>query len=284
MELNRNSARAHFKAIRPLGCGPVTAARALEMARRRAQDGQAAPYVYGLDGVRGAGTLGAPWNLGAYRVQWCERPPLRLAGDAESLSRLGGRRGIGHSGHYLDAWGHGETVAGAVYLLPGRGGQVRAVPAVACPHNPGAAALAFGDVVEGPGDDSDSILADAAQVADALAERYAQNEREHDSAYQAGAMAAQAKADAQAARRDFLELRQEAREAAQDGQARPALCRALRLRLEALADAWREAKALAARLADGDGPDGPDAWAYQWDSRDESLRGAFADGLDAGAY
>lgn len=107
MEMNRNSARAHYRAIRPLGCGPITAARALEMARRRAQDGQAAPYVGGLASARCAATLGAPWNLGAYRVQWAERPALRLAGDAESLSRLGGPSGHLASGLVsgrLGAW------------------------------------------------------------------------------------------------------------------------------------------------------------------------------------
>lgn len=258
----------------------MPAARALETARQRAQAGTRAPYVYGLSGVRGAPRVPAPRRLGGYVVQWCERPPLRLAGDAKSLSRLGGRRGIGHRGWYLDAWGGGETVSGAVYLLPGCEGRVRAVPAVACPDIDGAATLALGDVIEGPGDDSESVLVDAAHAADALAERYAESERAHDSAYQAGAMAGQAMADAQEARRAFLELRQEVRQVALDGQGRPVLCATIAARLEALADAWREGKALAARLADGDGPDGPDGYAYQWDTRDESLRRAFVDGLE----
>lgn len=225
----------------------------------------------------GAATLGAPWHLGAYAVQWCERPPMRHAGDVADLLRGNGR---GHIGYFLGAFGDGETVNGAVYLLPGRRGQVRAVPALACPHNDGAAALALGDVVEGPGDDLESILADAAQVADGLAERYAESEREHDSAYQAGHAAAVSLERAREARRDFLEIKA-AQRAAQGRTARPRLCEALARTLADLADTWRREKRNAASLADGAGEIG-DTWGpLCWNTRDESLRGAFGDGLES---
>lgn len=227
----------------------------------------------------GAATLGAPFHLGPYAVQWCERPPMRHAGDVADLLRNNGR---GHIGYFLGAFGDGETVNGAVYLLPGRHGQVRAVPAVACPHNDGAAALALGDVIEGPGDDLESILADAAQVADGLAERYAETEREHDSAFQAGHAAAVSLERAREARRDFLEIKAAQREAQGKGP-RPRLCEALARNLEALAETWRREKRNAASLADGQGEIG-DMWGpLCWNTHDESLRGAFADGLETGA-
>lgn len=244
---------------------------AADMAAHRARCAQ------GRRNAPGAASLGAPWHLGAYAVQWCERPPMRHAGDVADLLRGNGR---GHIGYFLGAFGDGETVNGAVYLLPGRRGQVRAVPALACPHNDGAAALALGDIVEGPGDDLESILADAAQVADGLAERYAESEREHDAAYQAGHAAAVSLERAREARRDYLEIKAAQREAQAQGP-RPGLCDALRRTLEALADTWRREKRNAASLADGAGELG-DTWGpLCFDTRNESLRGAFGDGLDS---
>jgi len=84
------------------------------------------------------------------------------------------------------------------------------------------------------------------------------------------------------ARRDFLEIKA-AQRAAQGRTARPRLCEALARTLADLADTWRREKRNAASLADGAGEIG-DTWGpLCWNTRDESLRGAFGDGLESGA-
>src|SRR5690625_3984888 len=126
------------------------------------------------EGFKIAGTL----------LHWCASPEslgMRDCGDAHDIVRLD------HTGWFVDTF-QGETAKGAVY----RWGRFY-IPVIRDPYNNGPVMLAWGDRVacaDGVDDqDTDnSALREAARCADRITERYAEQSREHDTAWQAGSL------------------------------------------------------------------------------------------------
>lgn len=219
--------------------------------------------------------IGAPFDVGSKRVAWVERPEsmgLRRLGFADEIGTRYYPAPVQHQGWHLDPLGDGETARGVVYLLPGRKGQTRAVYGMADPFQDGPAILALWDIQEGESDPFGvaDVTRDAARLADHVAEKYAEAEREYQTAWQAGAQWEAAGVELGETRREFLALRRETAARADDGA--PAICAALRARLDTLADRWRELKDKRATLASGDS----DPW-YFWPG-DSRMRDAFNDG------
>ncbi len=226
------------------------------------------------------GNLGKAWAIGSDSVQWCERPQdigLRRVGFADEILPQGRDS---HKGWYLDSDGSGEVARAEVYLFPARGGQVRAVAAIADHANAGAAILALADIVESDPAESSYETAEAvlqaARNADSMAETYAEAERNYRTAWAAGNRHADAGAEAQAARVEFLAIRLEARETA-GAEGRPLRCLIIRGHLQGLAAQVEALRQERADLADG----GDNAAEYfKWWPQDARQAEAFADGAN----
>ncbi len=230
------------------------------------------------------GNLGKAWSIGSDSVQWCERPEdigLRRVGFADEIIGSGALgSGIKHQGWYLDSDGSGEVARAEVYLFPARGGQVRAVAAIADHANAGAAILALADIVESdPAEsswDTAEAVLEAARNADSMAETYAEAERNYRTAWAAGNRHADAGAEASELRAEFLDARREGREAA-EVEGRPILCGVLWKHLHALA---AQVEALRQERADlADGGDNAAEWLHWW-PQDARQAEAFADGAN----
>ncbi len=224
------------------------------------------------------GNLGTAWAIGSDSVQWCERPQdigLRRVGFSDEILPQGRDS---HKGWFTDSDGSGEVARAEVYLFPARGGQVRAVAAIADPNNDGAAILALADIVESdPADsswDTAEAVLQAARNADSMAESYAEAERNYQTAWAAGNRHANAGAEASELRAEFLDARREVREAA-EVEGRPILCGVLWKHLHALAAQVEALRQERADLADG----GDNAAEYfKWWPQDARQAEAFADG------
>ena len=167
-----------------------------------------AAYQRGFaDGYGTSASLGAIWRSGSTSLQWAERPAalgLRFVGYADDIARLG------HRGWFNRDDSEGSTLRAGVWRLP----HGRLVPGYVEMEggesmNGESAALALGEIIrEQGGSESDDRDAerDCARLADSIAEHVAEAEREHDSAYQAGARAAREIADAETARAEALPL------------------------------------------------------------------------------
>lgn len=125
---------------------------------------------------------------GETHMRWIEKPEncgLRFVGYADDLSDH-----IKHTGWYTDDDGCDETVRGVVYQLPARNGQALYVPGYVDSWNDGAVCLAFSSISEGEpclwGNNWDDEKAHAARDADHIAERMAEESRDHNRAWQAG--------------------------------------------------------------------------------------------------
>lgn len=165
---------------------------------------------------------------------------LRLKGFADEI-----RKSIGHKGWYTDEDGFNEVLRGIVYQLPARNGEARFVYGYADPNNKGAAYLSF---------DYETDEDEAARLADRLAERVADEEREYNRAWQAGADYAELGEDVKGARRAILELvaeRRKARELAASGF--PAICDTLRAEVSRLYSRIVKAREKRAELLDNYG-------------------------------
>lgn len=179
------------------------------------------------------------------RWRWVENAShgLRVVGPVHDIQPEGCyRRPVDHNGWYLDPFGYGETVHGAVLQLPARAGVVRYVPAIADPFNNDCYCCDFRNVTDD--------LRTAIYAADSMAERYAEREREYQ-------LMEYAKLRAEELREEAKELRAKhsatvadmraLRELAPDA---PTACTVLRESLRAMRKRAREALKKAARLAD----------------------------------
>lgn len=137
------------------------------------------PRVWRVSGACGAERNGK---------RWCEDPAaigLRYHGDAQQIA------GLRHSGWFVDCY-QDETTRGVVYRLP----HGRFLAAHTDPHNDGPVCIDL-DVTD--------CEVTAAGWADQMAERYADESREHDAAYRSGREAKEAASDATAAARTYVE-------------------------------------------------------------------------------
>ena len=161
--------------FRRRNCG-YAATDALRLARKDVA-ANLSRYPRASFGMRG----GANFAIGRDTVFWCECPDdyLRRVGYVDEIQReLGYSRRDIHEGWYMsDDNISGEVARGVVYRLPARDGKERFMYGVADPNQNGPVMLCV-DIV----DDK----ADAARYADHIAERYAENERDYQRAWQAG--------------------------------------------------------------------------------------------------
>lgn len=173
------------------------------------------------------------------RGRWIESPEskgLRFIGLCSDY-RGGGSWRSEYGAWYLDADGL-ETVSGVVYQLPARAGKVRYLAGYADTWNTdkagrGPAWLSV-EVIEGDATDSDydtpDALREAYREADAIAERMAEDEREHAEAFDAGRDAREEAASALEAGKAWLSTLRVTR------AERRAVCIAFRERFEAVRD------------------------------------------------
>lgn len=203
--------------------------------------------------------LGAPFpepgrGYAPETLRWTESTAgigLRFIGWSDELPG-----GPSHRGWFTseDNW-TGQTLRGGVWQWPGGrlvygyaefDGRDRET-------NPGSAALVLSDVIQAdPADvrehDSPtdwSATRDAAQWADRMAERIAEAERDYSAAYHAGRDAAERIERADESRAEALELLAEMKPERKAGNAaaRPAICKALRARLDSILAERRKARA-----------------------------------------
>jgi hypothetical protein len=254
---------------------PVSAAEALSRARRDVESGT---RRY-LD-LPGNG-MGAPFQSGSTTLRWVERPAaigLRFVGFADQLADS-----IGHFGWFTDEYGDGETIRGAVYQPPsrngrplyvvgyregsggGRGSNWRDTSTGRADDDNGPAALAFGEMIEGTESDSDYYESnrhhdagrDAAYLADSIAEKAAEIQREYNEAFQEGSRYAGLGEEAAEIRREALQLLAEMKARRLEGS--PAICSALRSQLSQLLERLEKDRKERAKIRDN--------WSanYSWD-------------------
>lgn len=174
-------------------------------------------------------------------ARWIENASdgLRIVGTCHDIARGEGWR-MDHDGWHLDPWGDGETVCGAVLQLPARDGVAQYVPAMQDPWNSDCYRADFSSVT----DDK----RDALRWADAMAERYAEHERDYQTEEAARMRCEEAREEICAARATVTRLARDLRTA---GHALPPSTReTVRLRIRALRDAVREARETIERLTD----------------------------------
>ena len=113
------------------------------------------------------------------RAYYCETWPQgwRLLGRADEVCKREGSRRVDHGGWYTEDEGDSGTLAGYVLQIPARNGEPQYVP--------GTAHSEWDGVTLYPLDRYDSPV-DAAAVADQIAERAAEKERDYNRAWQAG--------------------------------------------------------------------------------------------------
>lgn len=214
---------------------------------------------------------------GAYR--WIENASdvLRLVGFADEIAP----RRVDHKGWYADA--HGSSVyRGVVYQMPGRDGKARYVPGYADPDNEGCALLSFADVITGePGGNGDrwsendyDARRDAAGRADGIAQSFAEDAKEYDTAWQAGRYWSDIGEDAKQLR---TELRAVVRDAkAMTATLAPSLCDTLRTAIRGKLAELEQLRTKRACLANGDGHGRDGEYGFWTGSK--ILRDAFNEG------
>lgn len=177
------------------------------------------------------------------RYRWVENASrgLRIVGAVHDI-KPDWRPIVDHNGWYLDPFGYGDTVHGAVLQLPARNGEVRYVPAVADPDNSDCYLVNFHDAT--------AELLDAVRWADGMAQQYAEREREYRLMESAELRAEELREEAGELRAkhsatvaDMRALRELAPDA-------PTACTVLRESLRAMRKRAREALKEAARLTD----------------------------------
>lgn len=179
-------------------------------------------YYPKTSGAGGGATRAA---YGARAMRWVELPAtcgLRFVGYASDIvTRL-------PTGYYLDAFCELETVRGVVYQLPARNGVARFVAGIDDPYNTaaddgGAAYISLEiyesepcrDAWETDAADLDACR-DAASAADGIAERYAEDAREYDTAWQAGNQARDKSEEIRTLKAELRETLRERRELKED--------------------------------------------------------------------
>lgn len=228
---------SHYLRARRVAGKPATAA--LETARALP-----ALYVKGAEYYASAGPWGAAYASAGDTLRYCSDTAaagLRFVGWADELA------GLRHTGWFTDAEGFGgETLRGGVWQLPGKGRHARLLYGYAelegreRETNPGSATLCVSDLrradMRGEFGNLDELdeTRDAARSADSLAEHDAEERRDYNEAYNAGAGAAELDAEAAEARRELLPLLAEMRTLRRSAVAGsvPAVCAALRARID----------------------------------------------------
>nr|ARB13533.1 hypothetical protein Ccr10_gp005 [Caulobacter phage Ccr10]ARB13858.1 hypothetical protein Ccr10_gp328 [Caulobacter phage Ccr10]ARB14562.1 hypothetical protein Ccr29_gp005 [Caulobacter phage Ccr29]ARB14897.1 hypothetical protein Ccr29_gp341 [Caulobacter phage Ccr29] len=167
----------------------------------------------------------------------------RVLGTAEEVCRKEGSRRVEHSGWYTTPDDYSATLSGYVLQIPARDGVAQYVAGVA--HSE------FDRVTVYPSRRFDNPL-DAASAADQIAERDAEEEREYQSAWQAGVRFAELGAEVKEARAEALAILGERRKV--KGLETPALCGAIRAQVESLLEKIEEARAKRDALAQGNDP------------------------------
>lgn len=265
------------------------ASRAIEIARADIERGQS--HFYYEDGL--ASYQNAEFGGGARWIESPEQAGLRFVAFADEIAG----RAVDHTGWYCDEHGDGDTARGAVYQMPARDGRAVYVEAIRVGRKrssgawedssrDGSAALFLrngrhigehggADTAGRP--DEDAAIS-AAMGADHEAQRYAEREREYQAAFSAGCEYRELIDDVGTERRAFLALRAEMNESV--GTRGLHVNTALAIRLEEMAERYREKKRKAAELFD---EHGRAPWAerkgYAGDySRSRELRIAFHEG------
>lgn len=174
---------------------------------------------------------------------YCDAWPKgwRVIGRADEVCTAEHSRRVDHGGWYTTPDGHDGTLSGYVLQLPSRGGVAQFIAATS--HSEWEGVTLF------LATRYDSKL-DAASAADGEAESAAEEEREYQTAWQAGAKWADKGEEAKAARIEARAILAERRTV--KGLDAPALCAAIRSRVESLLDAIREAREARAKLESGD--------------------------------
>lgn len=174
------------------------------------------------------------------------------------------------TGYYVDTFAqesqHGVVLATRDAESP----RARFFAAINDPNNAGAYNLLW---------QSFDDISDARAAADAMAERNAENQRGHDSAYQAGQRFAELGEESKTARTAARVILKD-RKAATGS---PALCAVIREKVQSLLGEIGTARAARARLANGDGENSRDHYRTFW-TGDTSLQGAFCDGASLASY
>lgn len=232
---------SHYRYFRNVRHMPATAA--LEAAKALP-----AAYVKGREYYGPTGGAGAPDGDGLRWIESTAGAGLRFVGDACDL--IGGRNVP--TGYYTDAEGDYSTLRAGVWQLSGKGRHARLVAGYRefdgkSETNEGSARIdcrtiyrvdmrdAFGNL-----DEMDETR-EAARAADGIAESTAEREREYNEAYQAGRKAAEIDAEGIDARKELLPLLAELRAIRRAGdKGTPAICRALRSRVDSLLETISE--------------------------------------------
>lgn len=160
------------------------------------------------------------------RVYLCDEWPAgwRDLGDCHDVARGEGSRCVEHTGWYADHYYH-ALIIGRVLQLPARNGRPQYVPAVYCDEWDGVT-IHLGDIC-------DSKI-DAAMRADHLAELWAEECREDDARQAAESESEELLSEIKQTRQEALALLREMRPLRKAGDGSPAICNALRARLETL--------------------------------------------------
>jgi hypothetical protein len=176
------------------------------------------------------------------RYRWIENASrgLRIVGAVHDICRREHWRTVKHMGWFLDPFGDGETVHGAVLQIPARNGVVQYVPAIADPYDQDCYCCDFRSVTDD--------LRDAVRWADDMAESYAEREREYQLNESAKLRAEELREEAttlRAKHRAIVADMRALRELAPDA---PNACSALRATLRKMRADIRDALKEAARL------------------------------------
>ncbi len=259
------------------------AAKALVEARERATDPARRYY-----GKQSAASIGASMGDGG---QWAYRPQalgLRFYGWADEIT---GNRDCG--GWHMDEH-QDQTVRGCVYLLTGRDGCTRYVPAYRegsersnAPwqdRSGGESAVVYlGDIETGERGGADGsheqAAIDAARYGDGRAEHMAEQAREYDEAWGAGLRHYSLISEAREARAQFLLLRPRVKAMSADSRAAAdPIAKALQSALCGYVERWSEAKADAFKLADEWSAPANGAASSDWQRRRIELANTFIEG------
>lgn len=186
-----------------------------------------------------------------------EKAGLRFVGKAHEF----GLRSIGHTGWHTDIFGdlakEGDGLCwGVVYQLPGRSGKARFVAGYQFGGTDAGPTLDLGKIYKGESYwDGSPPQCDAAQqaarAADSMAEKAADEEREYQTAWQAGVAWSNIQDEISKDRSELLELLAE-RRAYKGDRHYPALCRAIRSAVGDFKQRISTGRRKAELLAEGD--------------------------------
>ena len=229
------------------------AAESLTLARQDVANGREVYSTPAANGRREDSGHGVPFSAyGESRVAWFERPEsvgLRFVGKSHDIikSNYAYSYGLEHTGYFIDEFQH-ETTHGVVYQLPARNGTPRYLYGVSDPYNDGPALLSL-EIVEGEridhgtwsGDPSyDQSTRYAATCADSMAERYAEESREHELAFHAGYEFGELGDSIRKNRRELLAILAERKRVMQVDS--PTLCNVIRGKVQSLIAEIQEAR------------------------------------------